>query len=330
MKPVSFAVVATSHTDKEWVKWFIAYQLNCGAQKVYVYLDDPAPDQMLAVNDPRVQIENRFLDDYHTLGLSPSASHDISNRHSFNAMCAIRQARDEGIDWLIRIDIDELIQLPNHRFDDLLLGVPNDVQQIIVRTKEALPSKLENDMPFLDITHFRHQSPVWSRGRAGIEHRVIKALGCGSALFAGQYFRGHKHGKFAVRTDSPIVSMSAHRAYSENSTPLHTHVHPNCSLLHYDAPSFRVWVEKWRRRISGFAEVDRMSTHRRKQLECFIHAYGSHEELQLLFKNMYMMRPTVYWRLSFVGLAGKAVIPRHFFDMPPLLSGQKSNSHSCL
>jgi len=311
------ATVTTTHTNPDMVRWFVHCQLNCGAHRVFIFLDDPTPDQMVSFDDPRVVVTPRTRDQYIKAGISEESAFDWNIRAANNVMEAMQQARDAGCEWLAIFDVDELIQTPDMRLEQLLDNIPPDTQQILVRTREAVPRHLECTNPFTDITRFRFQLPWWSLGRVGIERRAIKMLGCQAALFDNEYYRGHRHGKCIIRTDAPlkVEQIDSHRALPDAHE--RTYVRPDCWVLHYDAPSYKFWAHKWQRRTRGKTGIGRPRTNRKAQIDRFIEADRDDTQREALFRELYMMPSSVFLRLRLFGLAGTVKHPARLFEPPP-------------
>ena len=115
-----WGLVATILSPTVDVLRFVAFHLDAGAHRLYIYLDDPdaeVHDILKAHSKIRVQKCNDAY--WKKLGAKRPAKHQV--RQTANATRAYN--RKVEVDWLTHIDVDEFI-VPDQRIDEILERCP--------------------------------------------------------------------------------------------------------------------------------------------------------------------------------------------------------------
>jgi hypothetical protein len=95
-----------------------------------------------------------------------------------NTYYAALDAASDGIEWLVSIDADELVlmspteeQLENH-IPRYLERIPENIDQILMRNLESVPTSAETQNPFVDCIYFLNRFPLtettWRFTRAAL------------------------------------------------------------------------------------------------------------------------------------------------------------------
>ena len=103
-------------------------------------------------------------------------------------------------------------------------------------------------------------------------------------------FFGHINGKTIFRLNLPITRYKQHRQYSDVRELNEVVLPNNYLLLHYDAMNYTSWLEKWRKRISGYTEISALSNQRRKQARKIKNSFSmfSRYRAKRLFRTWYI------------------------------------------
>ena len=113
---------------------YVAYHLDQGAQRLYIYLDADTPDAHAALaNHPKVRVTTCDAAHWQRLGVARPDKHQA--RQTLNATHAYHRKAD--VDWLIHMDVDEFL-VPQAPIPDLLDAVPATRALVRVRPMEAL------------------------------------------------------------------------------------------------------------------------------------------------------------------------------------------------
>jgi hypothetical protein len=287
----SWSVVSLIRAPEEYVSQFVSHYLRMGAERIFVFLDDPnmasigpqQHDQRLeaAVCDEAFWAEN---------GGRPIAIESRQGR-------IVRRAQQEcATEWLLHVDVDELL-FSTESVEARLATLEPDVFSALVRPIEAIYERVPERPEEVFATR-------WFKRNTQIGDVLRNVYGDISGLSRGGLF-GHVHGKSFFRAAVPIKHFSVHepRPHAANmkvGVPL-----TGMELLHYDAMTPDVWKEKFSRRLSGQLVAQGMAPKRIAQLQTIAASIdmGS-SELLSLYKRMHVF-PTA--RLAFPVAEGMVV-----------------------
>jgi hypothetical protein len=301
------AVVTTLRASEAVAKAFVAYYLNSGVEHLYLYFDDPhdaVASTFVGLSNVTVQVCTEAH--YARMGLAVGVA--IEERQLANADDALERARGDGIDWLIHVDSDELVHA-ERGIARALSRVPANVDAVTFSLLEAVPSRHEYELPFREISAFR----VPARG---VRRLIACLLGCGPALFYGEYLRGHNASKSAVRVRAPSVArMGLHAPTPAPSRQLITVVSVEIALLHFESCGFSEWSSKWARRFDGTATAQMMRRNRRRQAQLYRSAVGSPHALARTYERLYFIPARIQWRLRRLGMLRDLQVDARLFEL---------------
>jgi hypothetical protein len=212
--------------------------------------------------------------------IAPWWSTDLGVRQRVNTFAATRLCQAMGIDWLLCIDPDEVFQAslsdpPSAaRTREFFLGIPQDVDQVLMKNLEAIPPVNSTGSPLTDCTKFLARFPatesVWRIMSGGIR-RVVKIpaaqawfdyffyqfrfMGAlprllihpttGKRIPAG-YFLGYSNHKSAIRPErASSFDFVVHYWRKWHRAPRNVE---RGNVLHYDFPSLEYFIAKFRQR----------------------------------------------------------------------------------
>lgn len=215
----TWGIVSTIKAPVDETLRFAAYHLSQGVHRIYIYLDDANEAAFVALND-HPQITPILTDDiwWAKRGRRP-VKHQV--RQARNAThCYRRLAR---VDWLIHMDVDEFL-VPTHSIDEILEGLPHDINMVRIRPMEQLSG---------DPTLYKAFMPPGAK-----RHRLTEAIypTHGKHLKAG--FLSHLAGKLFVRTGLPDLKLRIHQAMGPDNTPLPGNDLPQIDLAHAHAKTW--------------------------------------------------------------------------------------------
>lgn len=157
----AFAITYTVRNEAALLPRSIDYHAAAGCSRFYVFWDgttDEAPDLLRDRTDIIAQ-NSVSPDQLPAAGmLSIDASrwaHDSRVRQRVNTAYAAMLAAEEGIEWLLFIDPDELVLAdPSNRgvgrIDHMLARVAENVDQVLVPNVEVAPTRAVIGVPFPD------------------------------------------------------------------------------------------------------------------------------------------------------------------------------------
>ncbi|MCX7566233.1 glycosyltransferase family 2 protein [Sulfitobacter sp. F26169L] len=223
----TWGIVATIKADAPTILRFVAYHLELGAHRIYIYLDAPCTVAQDALREhPKTRVI-RCDDDYwnqHNNG-RPEMHQP---RQTVNATRAYRRARE--VDWLMHMDVDEFL-VPSSRVTSLLAALPDNIQCARARPMELL----SGGDPQVDAA-FKTFIPAGKK-----REQVVSALypTFGQHLKGG--FLSHIAGKIFVRTGIEGLKFRIHNAFVNGETnPNHVKL-PEIRLAHFHATDWQSW-----------------------------------------------------------------------------------------
>lgn len=224
---VKWGIVATIKADAPEILRFVAYHLEQGAHRVYIYLDAPCPQAQEALREhPQCRVVR--CDDGYWQRHNGGRPDMHQPRQTFNATRAYHRA--DEIDWLIHMDVDEFLvsegQVASH-----LGAQPDEVLCARARPMELLAGgDPQNGAAFKTfIPAGRHRE------------QIVASLypTFGEHLKGG--FLSHIAGKIFVRTGIKGLKFRIHNAFLEGETnPGHVEV-PQLHLAHFHAADWETW-----------------------------------------------------------------------------------------
>lgn len=223
----TWGLVATIKAETAPIVRFVAYHLEMGAHRIYIYLDAANPQAQEALRaHPRCRVI-RCDDGYwkRHKGARPPMHQP---RQTFNATRAYAKAHE--VDWLMHMDVDEFLvstgQITAH-----LAALGEEVTCARARPMELLAG----GDPQTDAA-FKTFIPA-GRKREQIVASLYPTFG--EHLKGG--FLSHIAGKIFVRTGMDGINFRIHNAFLKGETiPDHVEL-SEIRLAHFHAPDWETW-----------------------------------------------------------------------------------------
>ncbi|MGB5864090.1 MAG: glycosyltransferase family 2 protein [Sulfitobacter sp.] len=300
---VKWGVVATIKADAATILRFVAYHLELGAHRIYIYLDAPCPEAQEALKaHPKTRVVR--CDDGYWKRKKGNRPDMHQPRQTFNATHAYGRAHE--VEWLIHIDADEFL-VPEGRVAAQLAALPETVQCARTRPMELLSGgDPEIDAAFKTFV---------SAGK--LREQVVAAL---YPTF-GQHLRGgflsHVAGKIFVRTGANDIKFRIHNVFQDGEmNPNHVEI-PNIHLAHFHATDWDSWHSHfaYRHREGSYrAELGPERARERggitmHELFDFIHAEQGAAGLRAFFDEVCADTPALRARLEDHGCLHRTTFP---------------------
>jgi len=210
---------------------FAAYHLELGAHRLYIYLDNDNPEAFARLKThPKIRVA--ACDDTYWRRLTGKrpAKHQV--RQTANATHAY--GRRVEVDWLIHMDVDELLW-PDNELSATLDALDAQVNCARVRPMELLSG---------DGTAFKAFVPS-SPDRQAIVTRLYPTYG--NHVKGG--FLSHSAGKLFVRTGIDRLTVKIHNVFQgDRMNPGEAELDP-VALCHAHAKSWEDWLAAYRFRL---------------------------------------------------------------------------------
>lgn len=288
---------------------FAAHHLDIGAQRLFLYLDDPDQDGFdLLKTHPKIRPV--LCDDAWWNGKRPQ-KHQVRQTH--NATHAYN--RRSGVDWIIHMDVDEFL-VSDRPVADILSDQPGDTPIARVRPMEQLAG---------DGTAFKAFIP---NGPDRI--RTVAALYPTYGIHLKGGFLSHLAGKVFVRTGLDDVRVQIHNVFQNNEMLSGPEDTQGIELAHCHAKSWEDWYAAYRFRMEKGSyrpdlkpnrprETGGLSMH---ELFALIESEAGEAGLRAFFEEVCADTPRLRRKLAEHGLLRQvsldlnATMRRHFPDAP--------------
>ena len=242
------AIVITAKNEVRLLKHNLDYHFRLGINKAYVYFDGATDRGPESIKDfPNVDVQNSvdaetyrhltFLDKF-----TSNASEHHTARQCLNTYDAKMKCEEEGIDWLISLDADELfypgfdtkdltIFFNGLKAYDIIKLVPLEVinkkmSYTNVMAEETLFKTKKNFTSKLDQIYFNIKNPY------------------GNKPFRTSYWFGHTMGKSIINVKSNVIPKNVHRYETKDDSEISSKMKGN--ILHYHMYDFEDFFKKFK------------------------------------------------------------------------------------
>lgn len=243
----NWSVVATVKAPKEVIDIFINHYLNIGAEKIYLYLDDPNDRSIKDFYKDNIKIDIQVCDkeywaiDYKFHNLKYAGRSDaVERRQEHNLVHAIQKCQTK---WILCVDIDELIY-SEREVSSILKEIPDNIFSLRIKPYEAI---------------YLANAPITMKevfATRYFKHRNTRIDWCfWNKIYPKEYIHknglfGHITGKAFLRTDVPLKYPALHNPYSIDVELKSVFLINEIKLLHYEALTVDFFIEKTLNRLN--------------------------------------------------------------------------------
>jgi len=197
----SWSTVTTAKENPDQLRAFVAWHLGAGAQNIVIFFDDPDdPSAQIFAHMPQVTTIRCTQNHWNSFNVPRPSG--IRKRQILNTKIAYETAQT---DWLVHIDIDELIY-PDTPVSQILHTTPQHHIALRLRPMERLFRAQDLGQPYTE--YFRHMdgkdAPEW----------LPKIYRHPEQMPHG--FFGHTGGKIFVRTGIHGLTLYPHNMLINN------------------------------------------------------------------------------------------------------------------
>lgn len=227
----TWGLSATILAPAREVLQFVAYHLDAGAHRLYIYLDEANPEAYAALKaHSKVRVITCDAAHWKKLGGQRPSKHQV--RQTRNATHAY--ARRVEVDWLIHMDADEFL-VSDVPVADVLSALPATARTARVRPMEQLAGSGQMFKAFLP------NGP----DREVLVNRLYPTYG--PHIKGG--FLSHVAGKAFARTGFPDVQVRIHNIFhGEQMNPEEVEL-VQVDLAHCHAKTWDQWLAAYRYRL---------------------------------------------------------------------------------
>jgi hypothetical protein len=229
--PVLFTV-STVKDSRPNITRFVERNLASGADHMFVFLEADEDDTLgFLTAHPHVTPVRTDAGYWHDAEPANLNIRQAVNANVANTVLAVLGCAQ----WLAHIDGDECLDLDRDR----LSALPDEVRCVRLDPLESVSQRQWDG----EVTRFKRRLDF-------ADLSLLTSLGVIPSPANGAYFRGHVHGKPAVRPALDL-SLTVHRARTRDGKAVQHLGGDYLQLLHYESYSGEEFVRKWQAHLSS-------------------------------------------------------------------------------
>ena len=240
-------IVTTLRDAGDTIDSFIAWHLGIGFDRLFLFFDDPQdpvlarlathPQVTAIAHDDALRERWRALPEYAQFG--GFTDKEVMARQVLNVGVAMALARDQGLDWLLHIDADELFFSPSHPLPELF-ALSAGLDTVLYPNFEAVPEQDEIRDAFRDVDLFKIAPSLNPGPTTAAGFDLLRAT---PQLPADFHFHFYSNGKSAVRLGADKARPLGVHTFSGASAGQA----PQAYVLHYACCGFDAFWKKYER-----------------------------------------------------------------------------------
>lgn len=213
--PIKVGLVCTLVNAEQVLHSFLRYHLGLGFDRIFLFFDR-ATDPALAIAQEYAQVTAWVRDGdleqrwqacrlyQQEAQVRDYVQQEVMARQQLNVELAIAACKEQGVDWLVHIDVDELFYLPDEslqaHFSRLTrMGLDN----LIYPNWEGVPEQMEIGDYFQEVTLFKRKPLKYSRAQRHFLARQPKVVG-------HRLYHFYENGKSAGRIGPDLLPHGVH------------------------------------------------------------------------------------------------------------------------
>ncbi len=253
-KNLRLAIATTVADAKNDIADFIEYHSKIGFEKIYVFVDDNDAET-IKILERYKNVSYQLKDDalfeqwesHSNYKASPKwalINEEVMVRQELNFLVAYERAKQDGMDWLLHIDLDELFYPNNHSIQDYFSNLQfNAINAVTLLNYEAIyrhgdATSIFRSSNIFKINFFRFKHWVFSRE----QRQLIKD----NQWIGDKFFKYYQNGKSCINLHGKSVHMAdVHSIWTDGRRKFGKKEDP--IILHFPCASFKVFIEKYQR-----------------------------------------------------------------------------------
>ena len=307
-----WGIVTTTNAPRQKVLEFAAWHLELGADRLFLYLDDPDPETQRILNaNPKIRAIHTDAEWWAKRKRRP-VKHQV--RQCANARHANNQRPD--VDWLAHIDVDEFL-IPESPVKQVLAALPDNVFCARMRPIEALAPAGDAPQEVRDFKAFH----LDQQKRQAATERCFPNWA--EHLSGG--FLSHVVGKLFFRAGHKGLDIRIHNVFRDDEQNPGMVELPQIELAHFHADSWDHFINAYQfRKTQGSYRAD-LKPQARSQNALSLHDLfasietdGGEPALRQFYTEVATATPALKQALDHEGLLRsfgfdpKALLTKHF------------------
>lgn len=244
------AIVITVKNEARLLRQNLLYHLRIGIDMIFVYFDhttDSTPDTIKDIKQVKTNTSvspKKYSDKPYLKKFWTNAEEHHTARQCLNTYDALQQCKQEGFDWLISLDADELFVTGMNGKEPLsdffTTETANKYDIIQLPTLEVVNRKMAYANVMAEETLFKKQKNFASK----FDQLYRKIYNPYTKKFmTTSYWLGHTMGKAAINVQSDVIPYNVHRYQLRNGNKPTIKTAGN--ILHYHLYDFEDFLKKY-------------------------------------------------------------------------------------
>lgn len=244
------AIVTTLRNAGNILDSFIAYHLAIGFRRIYLFFDDPAdpdlpraaahPDVTAIAHDQALRERWRHLPQYSEQ--ATFVDREVMARQVLNTGLAMELARNDGFDWLLHIDSDELFHSPQQSVPEHFEAAGKQgLETVVYLNYEAAPESDEIGDFFREVDLFKVPPHLNKRT---VTPALVNAVKSTPQLHP-DFFKFYASGKSAVRLSAAGMRPAGVHHFVRHDAAWQTGQSANQFILHFACCGFENFWTKY-------------------------------------------------------------------------------------
>ncbi|GGH45970.1 hypothetical protein IA57_09825 [Mangrovimonas yunxiaonensis] len=287
------AIVMTVKNEARLLRSNILYHLGIGVKKVFVYFDGTTDngrstiidlDHVVCTNSVSVTSMQQY--DFLAPFLTKAKLHHTA-RQCLNTYHALLQCKQEGIDWLVSLDADELLLTPelgNQTLQSFLKSASSlDLDVVKLQPMEVVNRQMHYNNVIIEETLFKRQKNFTSKWDQ-IYRRFYNPYT--TSYEKKSYWLGHTMGKAMIRVAAGIMPKTVHRYQKIDGAKLQIKTMGHVLHYHvYDAEDFIKKYKNFKHRPDTFLSGHKIEDLKQLWITLVNDSKYSQEDLEYYYKT---------------------------------------------
>ncbi len=251
---LKLGIITTIADAADSIDAFIYYHHQIGFQYFYIFVDDNDPETLSKISNyenVRVFINNHELRQAWALQSSKMdpqkmvlVDQEVMVRQELNFHYAFELAKQDGVDWVIHIDLDELFYPNNHVLQDYFADLQfNNIRAVTHLNYESISTQPHSPNIYLSSSYFKVN---YLRHKHWFYNTQQKAFIKANSWLREKFFLYYQNGKSSISTYGKHLKFyDVHSIVGDGSRRLGTQKDP--LILHYPCARLVDFIKKYHR-----------------------------------------------------------------------------------
>ena len=258
---LKLGIITTIADAADSIDAFIYYHRQIGFERFYIFIDDNDQDTFNRIKGyPFVQVFlrdeklhslwDRYTDNLEQRKL-PLIDKEVMVRQELNFYCGFTLAKQESIDWVLHLDIDELFYPNDNNVLDYFAKLQlSDIRAVTYLNYESISTQIDSKNIYESSSYFKVN---YLKYKYWFYNKQQKDFLQSNSWIKEKFFLYYQNGKSSVNTyGKKITFYDVHSIAGDGARKMGGHDDP--IILHYPCARLSDFIKKYQR-LGNFADV---------------------------------------------------------------------------